>query len=82
MLNLEELENKLDLVLANETNESLTKWLEISRLRNCLNNLGEGTFEYLSTNKHNYSFKEKSNSIEVPPTAFLLEDIYQYKIAS
>ena len=36
MLNLQELEQKLDLALANETSESLSKWIEQKRLKSFL----------------------------------------------
>jgi len=44
MINLIELEKKLDLVLANETSESLTNWIVQKRIDSYLrNNMGEGT---------------------------------------
>jgi hypothetical protein len=42
MLNLRELEEKLDAALANETTESLTYWIEQKRFKSFLNTLGEG----------------------------------------
>lgn len=50
MLNLKELEDKLDKALANETEQSLSEWLFSKRLKG-LEFLGEGKFEYLS-NSH------------------------------
>jgi hypothetical protein len=48
MLNLKELEKKLDIALANETTESLSFWLEEKRLRGFLSALGMGQFTSLA----------------------------------
>ncbi|MBU6221013.1 MAG: hypothetical protein KGQ50_10190 [Bacteroidetes bacterium] len=44
MLDLVNLEIKLDLALANETSESLTAWLHEKRLNAFFQSLGEGIF--------------------------------------
>lgn len=46
MLNLKELEKKLDNALSKETEQSLSEWLLIKRYRNSMR-LGEGTYENL-----------------------------------
>jgi hypothetical protein len=56
MLNLHELEKKLDQALASETQESLTNWLEEKRLRSFLGQLGDGRIDNL---------QEVSNNIKV-----------------
>lgn len=50
MLNLKELETKLDLVLASETLESLTEWLMAKRVSELKTLLGEGEIEHLEIN--------------------------------
>ncbi len=47
MLNLKELERKLDNALSNETEKSLSQWLLSKRSVKGLEFLGEGTFEEL-----------------------------------
>jgi len=47
MLNLSELEQKLDKALSAETEVSLTVWL-LSKRKKCLEFLGEGYYETLS----------------------------------
>lgn len=47
MLNLRELEQKLDKALSNETEKSLTQWLLNKRFKG-LDFLGEGVFEELT----------------------------------
>lgn len=44
MLNLKELEEKLDAVLANETEETLTAWIEYKRAVQLLRNITNGTY--------------------------------------
>jgi hypothetical protein len=48
MLDLKNLEIKLDLALANETSESLTAWLHEKRLNAFFQSLGEGIFAPIS----------------------------------
>jgi len=48
MLDLKNLEIKLDLALANETSESLTAWLHEKRLNAFFQSLGEGVFAPIS----------------------------------
>ena len=52
MLDLKKLEEKLDLALANETSESLTKWFEEKRTRELLHSLGNGKFGSLNSRFH------------------------------
>lgn len=47
MLNLNKLEEKLDLALANETGASLTLWLREKRLKRFFDSLGSGSLNYL-----------------------------------
>lgn len=44
MLDLEELERKIDAALANETPESLTAWLMSKRMSNIETYIGEGDY--------------------------------------
>lgn len=47
MLNLKELEKRLDDALAKETKESLTSWLMSKRFKNFITGSGEGEFDIL-----------------------------------
>jgi len=48
MLDLNKLEEKLDIALANETSESLSQWLEQKRSNAFLMSLGEGIISSFS----------------------------------
>lgn len=72
MLNLIELERKLDLALANETTESLTNWLEEKRLRTLLQSLGNGTFDTIVQFKLNELSIKKESSYFFEVTDFTL----------
>ena len=72
MLNLIELERKLDLALANETTESLTNWLEEKRLRTFLQSLGNGTFDTIVQFKLNELSIKKESSYFFEVTDFTL----------
>jgi hypothetical protein len=63
MLDLKKLEEKLDIALANETSESLTKWFEQKRTQDALHSLGSGKFDSLNPT----SYKVK---LETPKVTF------------
>jgi hypothetical protein len=66
MLDLKKLAEKLDKALANETNESLTNWLQEKRLKAFLQSLGAGDFENIpQISNNNQITKGISTSFEV-----------------
>lgn len=64
MLDLKKLEEKLDKVLANETSESLTNWLQEKRLRSYFQSLGEGMLVKASYYCSETIIKSKNVSFE------------------
>lgn len=79
MLNLKELEKKLDIALANETVESLSSWLEEKRLRGLLNTLGNGQFTIL-TKENDFVLQAFSFGFNVPVVTFDID--YSYPLAA
>lgn len=73
MLDLKKLEAKLELVLASESSESLTTWLQEKRLRSYLQSLGDGSFSVIRkicsqttiTNRKSH-FETTFNSVPFP----------------
>ncbi|MDI9311129.1 MAG: hypothetical protein QM535_13010 [Limnohabitans sp.] len=65
MLDLKKLEEMLDKALANETSESLTKWLQEKRLRTYLQSLGEGTFLDISSTCSNAVLKTQTVNFQI-----------------
>ncbi|MDD3891927.1 MAG: hypothetical protein PHE03_06445 [Bacteroidales bacterium] len=55
MINLIELEKRLDDALARETKESLTNWLNEQRQDNLVNFLGIGCFELLKSSPFSFN---------------------------
>jgi len=70
MLDLKELERKLDNALAKETKESLTRWLKAKRMSYILKTLGEGQLQPInpSTGKifqnNTFTFSIETQSIQ------------------
>jgi len=72
MLDLKEMEKRLDDALAKETEESLTKWLLLSRFKNYLVDNGDGEFDFLFSSdsklivksQPTINFKEKRQNIK------------------
>lgn len=54
MLDLNELERRLDEALARETNESLSEWLLDQRTHNLINFIGDGCFAEIESKLFNY----------------------------
>lgn len=80
MLDLEKLEKKLDEALANETPESLRKWLRNNRKKNFDKYLGEGTIEDMGNTSSRFekTFDTKSVSHNNASTP----NYYYYKSAA
>lgn len=82
MLDLKELERKLEEALSQETEESLTRWLLNKRFKE-LNYLGEGTFVELEFSNnvfhplsHVYKLTFDTNKGDIP------EDLNEYTMAA
>jgi hypothetical protein len=72
MLNLEELERKLDIALKKETSDSLTKWILEKRLKSYLVGIAYEQHNFLTPINKNlivenfqYKFYEKPTKIEL-----------------
>lgn len=79
MLDLKNLEEKLDKALANETSESLTSWLQEKRLHTYLQLLGEGTFVNIS---HATSTVSKAQTIYLDNQFSKIPFLQDYPIAA
>lgn len=85
MLNLKELEDRLDVALENESPESLKKWLNEKRSKSYLNNLGAGVFEALNIpiKEETFEFKIKTNfTINLEQSIFSFSNEEYFKTAA
>ena len=76
MLDLKKLEERLDKALANETAESLTKWLQEKRLRTYLQSLGEGTFSDTYSTCSNTVLKTQTVNFKIQFSEILFSQDY------
>jgi hypothetical protein len=81
MLNLEDLEKRLDEALEKETTESLTRWLMSKRFKNHIADNGEGEFDVLIRKNSEFIHKCKPNILE-PETNKTLAGEYNYATAA
>ena len=66
MIDLKELERRLDEALAKETSESLTSWLSDQRRDNLANFLGDGCIEQFKQSPYTFNqHKPKSTQFKV-----------------
>lgn len=71
MLDLDELERKIDAALAQETPESLTNWLMNKRASNVESYIGEGDYV-----PYHFSFLESKEEVKGQKPASISCDIY------
>ncbi len=79
MINLTEIEKRIDKVLSNETSSSLTNWLMKNRSKSISEILGNGTFTGLNQNYNSqiiqksptFKFDQKSNFADVDDAMLL-----------
>ena len=69
MLDLKELERKLDEALASETSESLNEWLSSKQLRDMCYLLGEGRVEDLQNSQLEFTITTQQTTIVVDSTS-------------
>lgn len=69
MVDLNELEKRLDMALANETEESLSEWILDRRNKNLSEFLGKGSFEKNTERSH--VFRQSTDSSRQSQTNYL-----------
>lgn len=81
MLNLNELEKRLDEALEKETTETLTSWLMSKRFHNYIMDNGDGEFDILLSKSSRLSNNKNSNS-NIPCQPSNVDDSYKYSEAA